>query len=110
MQTDFPKIAWPIEYRTVAADDLWLSPHSGRASVTISLHQAAERPHEPFFRAAQEILLAHGGRPHWGKVHWLDAPQLAARYPEWRRFQALRNQFDPDRVFSNDYLRELLGA
>lgn len=109
MRRDFPKIGWPIEYRTVAADDLWLSPHHGRASVTLSLHQAAERPYEPFFRAAEEVLLAHGGRPHWGKVHFLGAVDLAARYPRWADFRALRERFDPQRVFANAYVRGLLG-
>ncbi len=109
LRRDFPRIAWPIEYRTVAADGLWLSPHSGRASVTISLHQAAEREHEPFFRAAEAILLRHAGRPHWGKLHFMGSNELADRYPQWHRFQALRNQFDPDRVFSNGYIRHLLG-
>ena len=110
MRRDFPKIGWPIEYRTVAADTRWLSPHHGRASVTLSLHQAAERPHEPFFRAAETILLAHDGRPHWGKVHFLDAAALAPRYPQWQRFAALRDEFDPARVFANAYVRQLLGS
>ena len=109
MRSDFPRIAWPIEYRTVAADGLWLSPHAGRASVTISLHQAAERDHEPFFRAAEAVLLRHAGRPHWGKLHYMGATALAERYPHWQKFQALRNQLDPDRVFSNTYVAGLLG-
>ena len=109
MRREFPRIAWPIEYRTVAADRLWLSPHTGRASVTISLHQAAERDHEVFFRAAEAILLRHAGRPHWGKVHFMDAAALATRYPSWGKFQALRNALDPNRVFSNAYIRHLLG-
>jgi FAD/FMN-containing dehydrogenase len=110
MRRDFPKIGWPIEYRTVAPDTRWLSPHHGRASVTLSLHQAAERPYEPFFRAAEAILLAHDGRPHWGKVHYLDATVLAPRYPQWHRFAALREQFDPGRTFANPYIRRLLGS
>ena len=110
MRRGFPKIGWPIEYRTVAADSRWLSPHHGRASVTLSLHQAADRPHEPFFRAAETILLAHDGRPHWGKVHFLDAAALAPRYPLWQRFAALRDEFDPARVFANAYVRQLLGS
>ncbi len=109
MRRDFPKIGWPIEYRTVAADARWLSPHHGRASVTLSLHQAAERPHESFFRAAESILLDHEGRPHWGKVHFLDAAVLAPRYPQWSRFLAMRDRLDPARTFSNAYVRRLLG-
>ena len=109
LREDFPQVAWPVEYRTVAADALWLSPNQGRASVTISIHQGAERDPEAFFRAAEQIFLAHDGRPHWGKQHFLDASQLAARYPHWSDFQRLRDALDAPRTFSNAYVTRLFG-
>ena len=39
----------------------------------------------------------YGGRPHWGKLHFQTAETLAPRYPEWERFQAVREQLDPER-------------
>jgi FAD/FMN-containing dehydrogenase len=108
MQTRYPDVIWPIEYRTVRADDIPLSPAYGRATVTISIHQAAELPHEPFFRDAEAIFRSHAGRPHWGKLHSHTARELRALYPELDAFRAVRERLDPGGRFLNDHLRTLL--
>jgi FAD/FMN-containing dehydrogenase len=54
-------------------------------------------------------MRAHGGRPHWGKLHSLEAAELADEYPRFADFLALRDRLDPDRVFVNDHLRRILG-
>jgi FAD/FMN-containing dehydrogenase len=100
-------ITWPIEYRTVAADGLDLSPNHGRATVAISIHQAAELDQRAFFADAEPIFRAHGGRPHWGKMHSLSAVDLAPLYPRWGNFLQVRNTLDPTGVFLNDHLRRL---
>ena len=109
MKTVHPEVLWPIEYRTVAADDAYLSPHYGRQSVTISLHQAAELPHEPFFASAQAVFANHGGRPHWGKWQSWSADRLRDLYPEWDTFAAVRKQLDPRGCFLNPFLERVLG-
>ena len=38
------------------------------------------------------------------------AATLAPRYPEWDRFQEIRQRLDPDGRFENDYIRRVLGA
>jgi len=107
MQTRYPEITtWPIEYRTQAADAIFLSPAHGRATVAISIHQGAAEPYEPFFRDAEAIFRNHRGRPHWGKIHYYTAKDLAAAYPCWERFLAVRQRMDPEGRFLNDYLRE----
>ena len=55
-------------------------------------------------------MLAHGGRPHWGKMHTLDATALRARYPRFDDFTALRDRLDPHRAFRNPYLDRVLGG
>lgn len=55
-------------------------------------------------------MLRHGGRPHWAKEHSLRAPQLRPLYARWEDFMRVRQALDPDGVFLNDYLRELLGV
>jgi FAD/FMN-containing dehydrogenase len=107
MQTRYPEISWPIEYRTVRADEIPLSPHSGRPSVTISIHQAAELPHQPFFADVEAIFRNHRGRPHWGKLHSHTARQLRDLYPQCDRFRGVREQIDPSGRFLNDHLRTL---
>ena len=109
MQQRHPDVLWPLEYRTVARDELPLSPASGRATVTLSLHQGAELPYRDFFADAEAVLRDHAGRPHWGKWHRLRAPELAALYPRFEAFRALRRRLDPDGRFLSPYLRELLG-
>jgi FAD/FMN-containing dehydrogenase len=109
MRDQFPMWQWPAEYRTVAADDAMLSPAYGRSTVAISVHQDARRPYEPYFREIETVFRAHGGRPHWAKIHWLGREQLAADYPEWGAFAAIRRSLDPAGRFLSDYLRPLFG-
>jgi FAD/FMN-containing dehydrogenase len=103
-----PEVAWPMEYRTVAADDALLSMASGRDTVSISVHQDGRRPHEPVFAALEPIAVEAGGRPHWGKWHRLAARELARVYPGWEQFRAVRRGLDPSGVFLGPYLRALL--
>ena len=106
---DFP-LMFPLEYRWVKGDDLWLSPNHGRDSVHISVHQYRGMPFEGYFDAVQAICLNHGGRPHWGKVHSLKAARLATLYPRWDDFLALREKMDPQGRFLTPYLRGLFGV
>lgn len=107
MRTKHPQAAWPVEYRTVAADEILISPAQGRATVAISIHEGAALPHAAFFNDAERIFRRHQGRPHWAKLHSLGRPELAELYPEWGRFQAVRKQLDPDGRFLNEHLRRL---
>jgi FAD/FMN-containing dehydrogenase len=101
---------WPLEYRTVKPDLAFLSPDHGRATVTISAHQAAERAYRPFFDDVEAVFRNHGGRPHWGKLHQMSARELAPLYPKWDDFQRVRARLDPKGVFLNPFLRRVLGA
>jgi FAD/FMN-containing dehydrogenase len=107
MQHKYPEVTWPIEYRTLAADDIDLSPAYGRASVTLSVHQAHNRPYKRFFADVEAIFRNHAGRPHWGKIHRHSARQLRPLYPKWDQFQAVRARLDPQGRFMNAHLRSL---
>ncbi|MBK80746.1 MAG: oxidoreductase [Gammaproteobacteria bacterium] len=106
IRRDFPAVRWPVEYRLLAADDVWLSMASGRATVTLSVHQDVREDETAYYRACERIFLEYGGRPHWGKVHGLDGAALAAAHPHWRQWWAVRDGVDPDGVFLNDFLRQ----
>jgi FAD/FMN-containing dehydrogenase len=108
IRTKYDGIAWPIEYRTVKADDIPLSPHTGRESVAISCHQSYRRPHEIFFKECQAIYRNHNGRPHWGKMHWLTAKEIRGLYPQWDQFQKIRKELDPHGIFMNEFVRKIL--
>jgi L-gulonolactone oxidase len=103
------RISFPVEVRFAAADDIWLSTAYQRDSAYVAVHQYHRQPHERWFAAVETIMSAVGGRPHWGKLHGLDAAALAARYPRHADFVRLRDQVDPTGVFHNAYLGRVLG-
>ena len=107
MRNRHPEVAWPVEYRTLRGDDIPLSPAYGQETVTISLHQAHDRPHRAFFADAEAVFRNHRGRPHWGKMHAYDARDLRAAYPRWDEFQQVRRRLDPAGRFLNPYVRRL---
>ena len=100
---------YPIEFRWVRGDIAWLSPFHGRDSCSIALHAAAGESYDYLVQIGARICQAHGGRPHWGKMHPLAAAQLAPLYPRWRDFLALRQAFDPQGRMLNAHLRSLFG-
>ena len=102
-------VMFPVEVRVAAADDIWLSTAYGRASAYIAIHQYAGMPYQEYFAAFESIATAAGGRPHWGKIHTLDAGRLGARYPRFADFLRIRDEVDPDRRFANPYLDQVLG-
>ena len=102
-------VPFPVEVRFGAADDRWLATAYGRDSGYVAVHQYHRMAHEEFFGAFWAMLRDLDARPHWGKMHDLDAPRLRARYPRFEAFLALRDQLDPDRVFANPHLDRILG-
>ncbi|WP_336645027.1 D-arabinono-1,4-lactone oxidase [Microbacterium sp. USHLN186] len=103
------RISFPVEVRFAAADELWMSTAHQRPSAYIAVHRAVGEDPEPYFRAAEQIMRARGGRPHWGKLHGRTAADLADAYPRFGDFLALRDELDPQRVFQNQHLQRVLG-
>jgi FAD-linked oxidoreductase len=104
------RAAFPVEVRVAAADDIPLSTASGRDTAYIAAHVPAGTDPGPWFAALESIAGEVGGRPHWGKLHGLDAGVLRTRYPRFDEFVALRDRLDPDGLLSNGYLDRVLGA
>lgn len=101
---------FPIEYRLVAADEAWLSPFYARDSASLSIHQYHGVEYRPLFDLVEPIFWRYGGRPHWGKLHSLDARRLAPLYPRWDDFQRVRLRLDPKGRMLNEHLRRALVA
>ncbi|MGY1814011.1 D-arabinono-1,4-lactone oxidase [Blastococcus sp. SYSU D00820] len=99
------------ELRTVAADDLWLSPASGQD--VLALH-FTWRPDQPRVTALlpdiEAALRPFGARPHWGKLFTTGAAELAERYPRMADFRALVRRYDPRGAFGNDFLDRTVAA
>lgn len=100
---------FPLEIRTSAPDTAWLASSYGRQTGYIAVHQHIGQDYRAYFDQIEPILKAAGGRPHWGKLHTMQASDFAELYPRWADVLALRDQLDPDRRFTNPYLDRVLG-
>ncbi|MBX3092964.1 MAG: FAD-binding protein [Cryobacterium sp.] len=104
------RVSFPIEVRAAASDDLWLSTAHGRETGYIAVHRYWRENHLDYFRAVEDVMRGFDGRPHWGKIHFQDAESLAALYPRFGDFVAVRDRLDPERLFANAYLDRVLGG
>ncbi len=102
-------LTFPIEVRCTAADDIALSGSYGRASGYVAAHVYRGTSYDEYFAGVSLIARAHGGRPHWGKLHAETVATLKAMYPEWDRFAEARACADPHGRFVNPYLDRVLG-
>ncbi len=97
------------EIRTVAADTLWLSPFFERDSVCFHF---TWKPLDAEVRAVlpriDEALAPCAPRPHWAKVFTLAPAEIEAAYPKLPAFRQLRERFDPDGKFRNEFVARYL--
>jgi len=103
------RVSFPVEVRFTAGDDAFLSTAHGRPSAYIAVHMYKGTPFEDYFRGVEQIMADYAGRPHWGKMHFLDARALAPLYPHWDDFLAVRRHFDPAGTFVNSYVGRVFG-
>ena len=96
-----PDAIFPLEVRTVAADDAHLSSNYRRATTVISVSGMPGQDYWPYLRAVDTLLGEFGARVHWGKLHFLTPEQLAERYPESAAFIAIRRELDPSGSISS---------
>lgn len=102
-------VTFPFEYRTVAADDIWMSPMNSGSVAAISMHQYAKMPWQTVFAEAEAIFRANGGRPHWAKRHTLTRDDVDALYPMAECYRSVRRTADPTGKFLNDHLEALFS-
>ncbi|MDH5738317.1 MAG: FAD-binding protein [Gammaproteobacteria bacterium] len=100
-------IVFPLEYRYVKGDDVWMSMFNGRDSCSISVHHFADYDHRPYFDLIEPIFWKYEGRPHWGKIHTLSAKTLQPLYPHWDDFMSIRERLDPGGRMLNKHLSKL---
>lgn len=98
---------FPLEFRFVKGDDIWISPFYQQDSISISVHQYHKQDPRLIFDIVEPIFQKYKGRPHWGKMHSMTSTQLRSLYPKWDDFLRLRQKLDPERKFLNPYLEQL---
>ncbi|MBB6171888.1 xylitol oxidase [Nocardiopsis mwathae] len=99
------------EIRTVAADDLWLSPAYRRDTVAFHFTWVADAAAVlPVMALVEERLEPFAARPHWGKLFTVPPRVLRPLYERLPDFQRLAHHYDPAGKFRNGFLdRHLLG-
>jgi L-gulono-1,4-lactone dehydrogenase len=97
-----------VEVRFSAGDDIWLSPAYGRETCYVGTLAYRPQGSERYFRSIERLMRSLEGRPHLGKLHYLDAEELLLAYPRLDDFLEVRRRLDPTRRFGNRYLDELL--
>jgi len=93
------------EIRTIAADDLWMSPCHHQTSVTI--HFTWKQETEAVLHLLPQIekaLSPFNARPHWGKVFTMEPKVLESRYEKLNDFKKLVEEYDPQGKFRNGFL------
>jgi xylitol oxidase len=99
------------EIRTVAADELWLSP--AYRQDTVALHFTWKKQAEAVDAITKELeaaLIPLGAKPHWGKLIHADAAALKPLYPRMAEFRACAVRCDPGGKFRNAFLdRHVFG-
>ncbi|WP_028550288.1 FAD-binding protein [Paenibacillus sp. UNC451MF] len=97
------------EVRTIAKDELWMSPCYKQESVAIHFTW------KPNWEAVQKVLpiieeklAPFHARPHWSKLFAMQPEQLHSLYEKLPDFQQLLLRCDPEGKFRNDYLNKYI--
>lgn len=98
------------ELRFVKGDNGWMSPAYGGDVAQLGAYTGVLGDREPYFQEFWRHMRLLGARPHWGKELDHTSDELRPLYPRFDDFLALRDQRDPDRVFSSPFLEQVLGA
>lgn len=100
------------EIRTIAADNLWMSPCHNQTSVTI--HFTWKQETEAVLKLLPLIekeLSPFNARPHWGKVFTMAPKVLESRYEKLNDFKKIIAEYDPHGKFRNEFLsREIYNV
>lgn len=102
-------LVFVTEIRTIAADDLWLSPCFERDCMAIHFTwKPMWADVEKLLPSIERTLAPFQALPHWGKLYTTPASELRSAYPKFNAFQELVTQLDPTGKFQNPYLHRLL--
>ena len=95
------------EIRTVAADNLWMSPCYQQDCVTIHFTWKPDCPAvSKLLPVIEKELAPFNARPHWGKLFTISPAKLNRIYKKMREFVELSKQYDPQGKFRNEYLNK----
>jgi xylitol oxidase len=99
------------EIRTIAADDLWMSPCYKQPSVSIHFTWKQDWPAvKSLLPVIERELGPFQARPHWGKLFTISPADIHARYQRLPEFLETRTKYDPHGKFRNEFLNRNIFA
>jgi FAD/FMN-containing dehydrogenase len=105
----YPEQLFPIEVRSIAADDAYLSPFYRRPSISISICGHEDKDYMGFLADVAAALDKFDARPHWGKVNFMTRDRMERLFPRLGDFEAVRQELDPTGTFLSPYLSTLFA-
>lgn len=104
-------VHFPIECRTSAGEEGFLSPTMGRESAYLAFHMYKGINEKFYFNWVRETMEKYEGRAHWGKVNWYGTryANVYEQYPFAKEFNELRKSFDPNEIFMTSYFRQVFN-
>jgi alditol oxidase len=94
------------EIRSIAADDLWMSPNYKQDCIAIHFTWKQDWPAvQKLLPKIEAAIAPYKGRPHWGKLFTVPRKTLASIYERLPDFQKLCREFDPQGKLHNDFLK-----
>src|ERR1700683_4531633 len=99
------------EIRTIAADNLWMSPCYKQDSVPIHFTWKPDWPTvSKLLPVIEKELAPFNPRPHWGKLFTVSPANFERIYRKMPEFIDLSKRYDPQSKFRNDYLKRNIFA
>jgi xylitol oxidase len=100
------------ELRTIAADDLWISPCHQQSSMTLHFTWKPEwSAVKKVLPLIEEKLSPFGARPHWAKLFTMSPARLRSLYARMPDYQAMLGRYDPSGKFRNEFINtNIYGA
>ena len=93
------------EIRTVAADELWMSPCYGKACASVHMTWTPDWENvRQLLPLIEQKLAPFNPVPHWGKLFTMSTAVLQSRYEKLGDFRELVGQHDPRGKFRNAFL------
>jgi xylitol oxidase len=106
---EIASVLFVAEVRSIAGDDLWLSPAAGRESAALHFTWIQDMARVlPVVAAVEAVLRPFAARPHWGKVFATDPAQVRELWPRLADAERLIAATDPKGKFGNAWLGRYL--
>jgi len=97
------------EIRTIAADELWLSPNRNQDSVALHFTWHQDWPAvSRLLPLIEKELAPFRARPHWGKLFTMPPSSLQRQYEKLDDFKKLAAEMDPVGKFRNEFVSACL--